>query len=105
MAYLLSQACSLMWYSDLVSYGAVTEKCQRCFLLHFLKCCAKTAATVHVTQTPEIRAFETGCHSEVILFDCVLFVSQSLQLAWGCALTNAHGLFACPWEKERSTIC
>jgi len=84
-----------MWYSDLVAYGAVTKKCQSCFQLHFLKCCAKAAATAHVTENPEIRAFETGSYSEVIPFDGVLFVSQSLQLAWGCALTNVCRPFAC----------
>lgn len=60
----------------------------------YLKCCAKVSATVHITQNPEIGAFETGCHFEVILFDCALFVSQNMQLAWGCALTNACGLFS-----------
>lgn len=42
---------------------------------------------VFVTQTSESRAFEAGCHSELfsLMVHCV---SQSLQLAWGCAATN-----------------
>lgn len=58
---------------------------------------------VFVTQTSEIRAFEAGCHSEVVLFGCALCISK---LAAGLGLCcSKRGDFASSSATNTWILC